>query len=90
MLSEENLDHVRTLTRIGEERGPAMAQMAVAWVLKDSRISSVLVGASRPEQLDDTVQRVQGPDFTTEELSRIEEHALDPGSTSGPFRARLE
>ncbi|MEX5256948.1 aldo/keto reductase [Kocuria sp. CPCC 205281] len=90
MLSEENLDHVRALTRIGAEPGPSMAQMAVAWVLTGSRISSVLVGASRPEQLDDTVRRLQGPDFTTEELSRIEEHARDAGSTSGPFRARLE
>ena len=79
MLSEENLDHVRALARIAEERGQSLAQMAVAWVLKDPRISSVLVGASKPEQLDDTVQGLQGPDFTTEELSRIEEHALDGG-----------
>ncbi|WP_370658533.1 L-glyceraldehyde 3-phosphate reductase [Kocuria sp. CCUG 69068] len=79
MLSEENLGHVRALARIAEERGQSLAQMAVAWVLKDPRISSVLVGASRPEQLDDTVQGLQGADFTTEELSRIEEHALDGG-----------
>lgn len=79
MLSEENLDHVRALARIAEERGQSLAQMAVAWVLKDPRISSVLVGASRPEQLDDTVKGLQGPEFTTEELSRIEEHALDGG-----------
>lgn len=79
MLSEENLDHVRALARIAEERGQSLAQMAVAWVLKDPRISSVLVGASRPEQLEDTVKGLQGPDFTDEELSRIEEHALDGG-----------
>lgn len=79
MLSQENLDHARALARIAEERGQSLAQMAVAWVLKDPRISSVLVGASRPEQLDDTVRGLQGPAFTDEELSRIDEYARDGG-----------
>ncbi|MHC5560717.1 L-glyceraldehyde 3-phosphate reductase [Kocuria sp. U4B] len=79
MLSQENLARVRALARIAEERGQSLAQMAVAWVLRDPRISSVLVGASRPEQLEDTVKGLQGPVFTDEELSRIEDHARDGG-----------
>lgn len=53
--------------------------MVVAWVLNDSRIPSGLVGASRPEQPDDTVRELQGPESTIQELSRIEEHPLDGG-----------
>lgn len=53
--------------------------MAVAWVLNDSRIPSGPVGASRPEQPDDTVRGLQGPESTVQEPSRIEEHALDGG-----------
>lgn len=79
MLSEQNLERVRGLAAIAAERGQTLAQMAVAWVLKDPRISSVLVGASRPEQLDDTVKGLQGPAFTEDELLRIEEHARDGG-----------
>ncbi|YCQ26772.1 L-glyceraldehyde 3-phosphate reductase [Arthrobacter sp. Z4-13] len=79
MLSQENLDYSRELAAIAEERGQSLAHMAVAWVLKDARISSVLVGASRPEQLDDTVKALQSPPFTEEELARIEEFARDGG-----------
>jgi L-glyceraldehyde 3-phosphate reductase len=53
--------------------------MAVAWVLKDPRVSSVLVGASRPEQLEDTVNALQSPPFTADELARIDRFARDGG-----------
>jgi L-glyceraldehyde 3-phosphate reductase len=53
--------------------------MAVAWVLRDPRVTSVLIGASRPEQLDDTVASVGGPEFTADELVAIDEHAQDGG-----------
>lgn len=79
MLSQENLDRARALARIAEDRGQSLAHMAVAWVLKDARISSVLVGASRPEQLDDTVKALQSPPFSAEELSLIDEYARDGG-----------
>lgn len=79
MLSEENLEHVRALNKIAEARGQTLAQMAVAWVLRDPRVTSVLIGASRPEQLDDTVASVGGPEFTADELAAIDEHAQDGG-----------
>ena len=79
MLSQENLDHSRALAAIAEERGQSLAHMAVAWVLKDPRVSSVLVGASRPEQLEDTVNALQSPPFTADELARIDRFARDGG-----------
>ena len=79
MLSATNLDHVRALNVIAAERDQTLAQMAVAWLLKDERVSSVLVGASRPSQLDDSVRGVANATFTAEELVRIDEHAQDGG-----------
>ena len=79
MLSQENLDHVRMLAKIAEARGQSLAQMAVTWVLKDPRISSVLVGASRPDQLNDIVGGLEGPSFSDEDLIAIDEHARDGG-----------
>ncbi|MDT9595330.1 L-glyceraldehyde 3-phosphate reductase [Nocardioides zeae] len=79
MLSEENLERVRALNAIAERRGETLAQMALAWALRDPRVTSVLIGASRPEQLDDTVRCVTSPEFTAAELAEIDEHAKDGG-----------
>jgi L-glyceraldehyde 3-phosphate reductase len=79
MLTEDNLDHVRALSAIARERGQTLAQMAVAWLLRDQRVTSVLVGASSVGQLENTVEATRRLDFTDDELARIDEHAVDTG-----------
>ncbi|KZF03891.1 MAG: L-glyceraldehyde 3-phosphate reductase [Rhodococcus sp. (in: high G+C Gram-positive bacteria)] len=77
MLSESNLHNVAALNKIAERRGQPLAQMALAWVLRKPQISSVLVGASRPSQLADSVLALQSPEFTADELAEIDEFAVD-------------
>ncbi|MGO1401733.1 MAG: aldo/keto reductase [Flaviflexus sp.] len=80
--TEETLDHVRALNDIAEGRGQTLAQMAVAWVLRDQgkvSLTTALIGASSVEQLEDTVKSVKNLDFTDEELSAIDEHAVNSG-----------
>ncbi len=71
-ISEESIHKARQLNILAEERGQNLAQMALAWILKDKRISSVLIGASRPEQILDSIQCLKNYSFTTEELNRID------------------
>jgi L-glyceraldehyde 3-phosphate reductase len=78
-LTEENLAHVRALNEIARERGQSLAQMAVAWVLRDERVTSALVGASSVRQLEDSLGALRRLDFSQEELERIDEHAVDLG-----------
>lgn len=70
-LSEEKINKVRALNVLAEERGQNLAQMALAWILKDKRISSVLIGASKPAQVLDSIGCLTNYVFTEEELSRI-------------------
>jgi L-glyceraldehyde 3-phosphate reductase len=70
-LSPEVLEKVRKLNTIASMRGQSLAQMAIAWLLKDHRITTVLVGVSKPEQLEENVQAVQHLEFTADELSNI-------------------
>ncbi|MDV8078498.1 L-glyceraldehyde 3-phosphate reductase [Rhodococcus sp. IEGM 1370] len=79
MLSQENLDNVTALNKIAERRGQPLAQMALAWVLRRSQISSVLIGASRPDQLADSVLALQSPEFSDSDLAEIDEYAVDGG-----------
>ena len=79
MLTEERLAHVRALNDIAGRRGQTLAQMAVAWVLRDPRVTSALVGASSVEQLDDTLGALDNLDFSDDELREIDEHAVDAG-----------
>ncbi|MBV8271605.1 MAG: aldo/keto reductase [Cupriavidus sp.] len=79
MLSEANLSRIRTLNGIAETRGQTLAQMAIAWVLRDERVSSALIGARTVEQLDDTLHAVERMDFTPEELAEIDVYAKDGG-----------
>ncbi len=76
-LTEEALNNVRALNAIAEERGQSLAQMALAWVLRGERVTTALIGASKPEQVVDCVGAVGNLDFTEEELARIDEHAKD-------------
>lgn len=71
-VTEESVAKVKQLNVIAEERGQNLAQMALAWILKDERVTSVLIGASRPEQITDSIQCLQNYKFSTEELQRID------------------
>ena len=79
MLSEENLSHVRELNRIASSRGQTLAQMAIAWVLRQPMVASALIGASSVRQLEDSVGALRNLDFSAETLSEIDESALDGG-----------
>jgi L-glyceraldehyde 3-phosphate reductase len=76
-LSEENLKRVRALNEIAKERGQTLAQMAIAWVLRDERVTSALIGARNVEQLDNSLDAIQKLKFTTAELHEIDRHAQD-------------
>jgi L-glyceraldehyde 3-phosphate reductase len=78
-LRDENLDHIRALAAIAERRGQTLAQMAIAWVLRGGRVTTALIGASRPEQIVECVGALDRPDFTPEELAAIDEAAVDLG-----------
>jgi L-glyceraldehyde 3-phosphate reductase len=78
-LTEQNLDHVRALNEIAQARGQTLAQMAVAWVLRDQRVTSALIGASSVRQLDDNLDSLNNLDLTDEELAAIDQHAVDLG-----------
>ncbi|HYC29333.1 MAG TPA: aldo/keto reductase, partial [Chitinophagaceae bacterium] len=71
-VTEDRLIKIRQLHALALERGQTLAQMALAWILKDQRITSVLIGASRPEQLEDSLKCLENTSFTEEELHRIE------------------
>ncbi len=79
MLSDENLAKVRALNDIAARRGQSLAQMAIAWTLRDPRITSALVGASSVAQLEENLGAVHRLDFTAEELAEIDAHATDAG-----------
>jgi L-glyceraldehyde 3-phosphate reductase len=78
-LSDENLGHIRALHAIAQERGQSLAQMAIAWTLRDERVTSALIGASSVRQLEDSLAAVERLEFTQEELDAIEPHAVDGG-----------
>jgi L-glyceraldehyde 3-phosphate reductase len=79
MLSDDNLARVRALNEIAKGRGQSLAQLALAWALRDSRVTSVLVGASSVEQLETNVAAVDRLDLSDDELAAIDEHAVDAG-----------
>jgi len=78
-LSEVNLKHVRALNAMAQARGQSLAQMAVAWVLRDARMTSALIGASRPAQITELVGALQNLTFSSDELAAIDQHAVDGG-----------
>jgi L-glyceraldehyde 3-phosphate reductase len=77
MLSESNLANVRALNQIAAERGQSLAQMAISWVLRQPAITSALIGASRWEQIEDSLGALSHLQFSPEELQKIDRHALD-------------
>lgn len=79
LLNEKNLTHVRQLNKIAKSRGQTLAQMAIAWVLRDERVTSALVGARNVEQLDNSLDALNNLSFTDAELVRIDRYAQDGG-----------
>lgn len=78
-LSEENLSRIRSLNDIAQRRGQTLAQMALAWVLRGGRVTSALIGASRPEQVMDCVGALRNLSFTRDDLAEIDRHAAEGG-----------
>jgi L-glyceraldehyde 3-phosphate reductase len=76
-LSEEALANISALDAIARRRGQSLAQMALAWVLRKGRITSALIGASRPEQVEDCVGALDNLDFSDSELAEIDRYAKD-------------
>lgn len=79
LLTDRNLTAIRTLNEIAKARGQSLAQMAIAWVLRDRRVTSALIGARTVEQLDESLNAVNRLDFATDELSAIDRAAEDGG-----------
>ncbi len=78
-ITEEKLTRIRALNEIARERGQTLAQMALAWVLRDGRMTSTLIGASSVEQLEDNVAAVKRLDFSAGELAEIDQSAVESG-----------
>jgi L-glyceraldehyde 3-phosphate reductase len=78
-LTDENLERVRALNAIAERRGQSLAQLAIAWTLRDPRVTSALIGASSVGQLEQNVAALERPDFEADELSEIDAYAKEGG-----------
>jgi L-glyceraldehyde 3-phosphate reductase len=78
-LNDENLARIRGLNDIAEKRGQSLAQMALAWALRDERMTSLVIGASSVKQLEENVAALDNLDFTDDELKQIDEYAVDSG-----------
>ena len=78
-LTEENLAKIRALHDLAAARGQSLAQMALAWTLRDPRVTSTLIGVSSVAQLEDNVAALSGLDFTADELAEIDRHATESG-----------
>jgi L-glyceraldehyde 3-phosphate reductase len=79
LLTDESLAHIRKLNDLAQERGQSLAQMALAWVLRDERVSSVLIGASSVGQLEDSAAAVANLRFTDAELAEVDRDAVEAG-----------
>jgi L-glyceraldehyde 3-phosphate reductase len=79
MLSDENLERIRALNEIAQRRGQTLAQLALAWTLRDPRVTSTLIGASSVAQLEDNVGALERLDFDDDALAEIETYAVDAG-----------
>jgi L-glyceraldehyde 3-phosphate reductase len=78
-LSEQNLSHVRMLAQIAAGRGQSLAQMALAWALRDPRVTSVLIGASSVAQLEENLAAAGRTEFSESDLAAIDRHAVESG-----------
>ena len=79
LLTDKVLDHVRALNEIARSRGQSLAQLALAWVLREPRVTSVLIGASSVQQLEQNIAGTENLALSEEELAAIDSHAVDAG-----------
>jgi L-glyceraldehyde 3-phosphate reductase len=79
LLTDEALTHVRALNGLAQRRGQSLARMALAWALRDRRVTTVLIGASSVRQLEDNVGALDRLDFSADELAEIDRYAVDAG-----------
>ncbi len=79
LLTDQNLTHIRALNDLAASRGQTLAQLALAWVLRDERVTSALIGASSVTQLEDSLGAVRNLDFTADELADIDRYATEGG-----------
>ena len=76
-ITEEMLKKIRSLSKIAEQRGQTLAEMALSWVLKDGVVTSALIGASKPEQILDNIKAIQNTSFSAQELEAIDKLSID-------------
>ncbi len=79
LLTEQTLAHIRALDAMASDRGQSLAQMALAWALRDERVTSVLIGASSVAQLDDNLGALERLAFSDDELAAVDKHAVEGG-----------
>jgi L-glyceraldehyde 3-phosphate reductase len=79
LLTAKNLNHIRALNEIAQRRGQSLAQLALAWAARDKRVSSVLIGASSVRQLEQNIAALDNLEFTQDELTEIDNHAVEGG-----------
>ena len=79
LITDEVLEKIRSLNEIAQRRGQSLAQLALAWTLRDRRITSTLVGVSSVEQLEGNVAALHNLDFSEDELAEIDRHATESG-----------
>jgi L-glyceraldehyde 3-phosphate reductase len=79
LLTDEALTHTRALNEIAQQRGQSLAQLALAWALRDRRMTSVVIGASSVDQLDQNLGALDNLAFADDELAAIDQHAVDAG-----------
>jgi L-glyceraldehyde 3-phosphate reductase len=79
MLTDDALARIRALNEIASGRGQSLAQLALAWALRDPRVTSTLIGASSVAQLEDNLGALERLDFTADELTEIDKYAADTG-----------
>jgi L-glyceraldehyde 3-phosphate reductase len=79
MLSEANIASVRALNQVAAARGQSLAQMAIAWVLRQPAVTSALIGASKWSQIENCMGALENTAFSSEELAAIDRHAVDGG-----------
>lgn len=95
-LNEKNVENIRALNEIANARGQTLAQMAIAWVLRGGRVTTALIGASRPEQVEDCVKALANLEFSADELKKIDHFASEANinlwaassETKGPTRSK--
>jgi L-glyceraldehyde 3-phosphate reductase len=79
LMNDQNMTHVRALNKLAERRGQTLAQLALAWALRDQRVTSVLIGASSVAQLEQNVGALDNLSFSADELAEIDRYAIEGG-----------